>query len=77
MDFGFVRGKATVATEKGTFITSKEGYKCYLLIADEFSQHLWVFLFTNNNSPEDTVTSFFDTHGIKKKPPASSNRLKW
>ena len=63
--FGFVRGEATVAIEKGTLVTSKDRYNCYLLITNEFSRHLLLFLFANRKPPVDTVTSFLNIHGIK------------
>ena len=65
MDFGFVRGKHAVKTEDGPLVTSRDGYNCYLLIADEYSQHLWIFLFAGKSPPIDTIKQFLDTHGIK------------
>jgi len=47
MDYRFIRGKNTVKNEQGPLIALKKGYNCYLLIADKFSRHLWIFLFTN------------------------------
>ena len=43
----FFRGAITIINEDGPLTTSKEGYNYYLLIADEFSRHLWIFLFAN------------------------------
>ena len=65
MDYGFVRGAHTTKNEDGPLITSKQGYNCYLLIADEFSRHLWIFLFADKKPPIATVTSFLNTHGNK------------
>ena len=65
MDFGFFRGKSTIPTEKGPLVTNKDGYNCYLLVADEFSWRLWVFLFANKKPPVDTIVSFINTHVIK------------
>ena len=53
MDYGFVRGKSVTKGEDGPLISSKDGYICYLLIADEYSRHLWVFLFAGKNPPID------------------------
>ena len=47
MDYGFVRGEKTFKNEDGPLITSKEVYNCYFLIADEYSRHLWIFLFAD------------------------------
>ena len=65
MDYGFVRGKKVIKSEDGPLVTSKEGFNCYLLIADEFSRHLWIFLFSNKEPPIATVTAFLSTHGLK------------
>ena len=65
MDYGFVRGKEVIKNEDGPLITSKEGYNCYLLVADEHSRHLWIFLFANKEPPVDTITNFLSTHGLK------------
>ena len=43
MDYCVIRGAHTTKNEDGLLITSKEGYNCYLLIADEFSRHLLIF----------------------------------
>ena len=48
IDYGFVRGKSVTKTEYGPLVTSKEGYNCYLLIVDEYSRNLWIFIFANN-----------------------------
>ena len=65
MDYGFVRGSTTFKNETGPLITSKEGFNCYLLIVDEFSRHLWIFLFANKSPPVKTVTTFLDHFGNK------------
>ena len=62
MDYGFVRGKQTTKNENGPLVTSCDGYNCYLLIVNEYSQHLWIFLFSNNSPPITTVTSFLSNH---------------
>ena len=63
MDYGFVRGNDITKPDDGPLITSKEGYNCYLLIADEYSRHLWIFLFANKKPPISAVTTFLNTHG--------------
>ena len=39
MNYGFVRGLTTIINEFGPLVISKEGYNCYLLVADEYSRH--------------------------------------
>ena len=63
MDYGFVRGKQATKSENGPLITSCDGYNCYLLIVDEYSRHLWIFLFADKSPPIATVTSFISNHG--------------
>ena len=65
MVYAFVRGVHTTKNEDGPLITSKERYSCYLLIADECSRYLLIFLFANKKPPIATVCSFLDTHGNK------------
>ena len=65
MDFGFVRGNTVTKAEDGPLLTSNKGYNCYLLIADEFSHYLWIFLFASKDPPLDTVKTFLNTHGLK------------
>ena len=55
MDYGFVQGDKTTTDANDSLITSNEGYNCYLLIADKYSRHLWIFLFANKTPPIDTV----------------------
>ena len=65
MDYGFLRGTQTTKNENGPLITSQDGYNCYLLIVDEYSRHLWIFLFADIYPPITTVTSFLSKHGTK------------
>ena len=65
MDYGFVRGKFAEKNKDGTLITSKNGYNCYLLIQDEYSKHIWTFLFATKDPPIDTVKMFLDQYGNK------------
>ena len=77
MDFGFVRGKEILqpkASENFTenhhqpILTSKDGFNCYLLVVDEYSRYLWIFLFASKSPPVDTVTKFLNTHGLSSGP---------
>ena len=65
VDYGFVRGKEFFKSEDGPLITSKDGYNCYLLIVDEHSHHLWVFLFSDKYPPIKTIANFLSTQGRK------------
>ena len=65
MDYGFVRGKDTSKQEDVLLITSKDCYNCYLLISDEYSRHMWVFLYVDKKPPVETITTFIVTHGNK------------
>ena len=63
--YGFVRGKDVNKTEDAPLTTSKDGYNCYLLIAEKKSRHLWIFLFENKNPTIGTVTDFLKNHRTK------------
>ena len=65
MDFGFTRGKTVTKNESRPLITSKEEYSCYLLITDEYSRYLWIFIFANTSPSVETVTTFLNTHGLQ------------
>ena len=64
MDYDFVRGEVVIKQEDGPLITSKEGYDCYLIIVDEYSCHILVFLFAGKSPPTETITKFLDTHEL-------------
>jgi hypothetical protein len=67
MDFGFMRastptyGKRNKATDRVVF--SYDGYSSYLLIVDEASRYIWVFLTSSKDPPIDIVTCFLTQHG--------------
>ena len=54
----------TIKNQNGPFLTSKDGFNCYLLIVDEFFRHLCVFLFANKPPPIDIVTSFLKNRDV-------------
>ena len=58
MDFGFVRGETMYKNEDGTLLASKGGFNCYLIIADEFSRHLCILLFTRKSHWSKPSTHF-------------------
>jgi hypothetical protein len=67
MDFGFMRASAAdySCPHKGTdrVVRSYDGYSSYLLIIDEASRYVWVFLTASKNPPLDIVTEFLHHHG--------------
>jgi hypothetical protein len=67
MDFGFMRASAADYSRphKGTdcVVRSYDGYTSYLLIIDEASRYVWVFLRASKNPPLDIVTEFLHQHG--------------
>ena len=67
MDFGFMRASAADYSRphNGTdrVVRSYDGYTSYLLIIDEASRYVWVFLTASKNPPLDIVTEFLHQHG--------------
>ena len=67
MDFGFMRasasdfGKRSKATDRVVF--SYDGYSSYLLVVDEASRYIWVFLTSSKDPPIDIVSAFLTQHG--------------
>ena len=62
MDFGFV--KASNAKGKEKITVSREGYSSYLLIVDEYSRMIWVFLTKSKAAPIKIVDNFLATYKI-------------
>ena len=46
-------------------VKSFDGYESYLLVVDETSRHVWVFLTELKEPPTETVTDFMRRHGHK------------
>ena len=44
-------------------VRSYEGYNCYLLIIEHFTQYTWVFLSKNKHPLLKTITQFLRTYG--------------
>ena len=67
MDFGFMRALAAdySRSHKGTdrVVRSYDGYSSYLLIIDEASRYVWVFLTASKNPHLDIVMEFLHQHG--------------
>ena len=69
MDFGFLRASSSDMTQHGTkggdrVVYSHDGYTSYLLIVDEASRYIWVFLTSTKSPPINIVHEFLVTHGL-------------
>ena len=67
MDFGFMRASSSdyAAPNKSVdrVITSWDGYSSYLLIVDEASRYIWVFLTKSKEPPLDIIDTFLNRFG--------------
>ena len=67
-DFGFVRASAIDYTkpskEKDRIVQSYDGFNSYLLVVDEISKHLWVFLTKSKDPPTDLMLMFLSKFGL-------------
>ena len=63
MDYGFIRAH----TENGKILQSIDGYTTYLLIADEYSRYMWVFLFKSKHPQIQIIKDFLDQQGANTK----------
>ena len=67
MDFGFIRASADDYSrpnkEKDRVVQSFDGYNSYLIIVDEVSRYLWVFLTKSKEPPIGEVTTFLAQFG--------------
>ena len=67
MDYGFMRASAANYSRphKGTdwVVRSYDGYSSYLLIINEASCYVWVFLTASKDPPLDLITEFLQQHG--------------
>ena len=69
MDFGFLRASSPDMTRNDTkggdrVVYSHDGYTSYLLIVDEASRYIWVFLTSSKSPPINIVNEFLITHGL-------------
>jgi hypothetical protein len=69
MDFGFLRASnfdySQPDKSKDRVIESFDGYNSYLLIVDEFTRHIWVFLCKSKEPPLDMVNLHLDIFGSR------------
>lgn len=66
MDYGFVRGKTTFKNEEGQLLTSKDGFNCYLLVAEEYTCYMLIFLFADKSPHMKTIKICLYIHGLAK-----------
>ncbi len=69
MDYGFLRASTPdlqQPTTKGgdRVVFSHDGYTSYLLIVDEASRYIWVFLTSSKSPPLNIIKEFLTTHGL-------------
>jgi len=69
MDFGFMRSSSSDYSRrdksKDRVVFSYDGFSSYLLIVDEASRYVWVFLTNSKSPPIDIVKEFLTQHGHK------------
>ena len=67
MDFGFMRTSSSDYTKPNKkvdrVVDSWDGYSSYLLIVDEASRYIWVFLTKSKEPPLDIIDTFLDRFG--------------
>ena len=68
MDFGFLRALTSNYSRPNTkecIIEYFDGFSSYLLIIDEVSHYVWVFLCTSKDPLIDIVKTFLELYGLK------------
>jgi hypothetical protein len=67
MDFGFMRASTSDYSRrdktKDRVVFSYDGFSSYLLIVDEASRYVWVFLTASKSPPIDIIQEFLQLHG--------------
>lgn len=67
MDFGFMWASSTDYSRpkkvNDRVVASWDGYSSYLLVVDEASRYIWVFLTKSKEPPLDILDSFLDRFG--------------
>jgi hypothetical protein len=67
MDFGFMRASSSDYSRPNKkydrVIDSWDGYSSYLLVVDEASRYIWVFLTKSKEPPLDIIDTFLDRFG--------------
>jgi len=69
MDFGFMRASTSDYSRRDKtrdrVMFSYDGFSSYLLIVDEASRYVWVFLTASKSPPIDIIQEFLQQHGHK------------
>jgi hypothetical protein len=69
MDFGFMRTSTSDYTgrdkSKNRVVKSYDGYSSYLLIVDEATRFVWVFLTNSKSPPIDILREFLTQHAYE------------
>jgi hypothetical protein len=67
MDFGFMQASSLDYSRPNKkhdrIIDSWDGYSSYLLVVDEASRYIWVFLTKSKEPPLDIIDTFLDCFG--------------
>jgi len=70
MDFGFMRASSSDYTAQDKSVNrvvhSWDGYSSYLIIVDEASRYIWVFLTKSKEPPLEIIDTFLDRFGHTK-----------
>ena len=68
-DFGFLRAStddyARPSDDEDRIVQSFDGFNSYLLLVDDVSSHVWVFLCKSKEPPTDTVSQFLAVFGLE------------
>lgn len=69
MDFGFIRASASDYSSpdatKDWVVESFDGYVAYLIIVDDATKYVWIFLRKSKTPPTDLVSHFLQMYGRK------------
>jgi hypothetical protein len=67
MDFGFLRASTLDYTlpdpKRDRVITSFDGYNSYLLVVDDYTKYVWVFLCKSKEPPIQVAEVFLKANG--------------
>ena len=68
MDFGSLQASALdysrPSTSTDRVVTSFDGYSAYLLVVDEATRHVWVFLKESKDPPVEIASDFLKHFGL-------------
>jgi hypothetical protein len=69
MDFGFLRASTSDFSrpdkDRDRVVTSFDGYNAYLIIVDEYTKYVWVYLCVSKDPPIDLIELHLDQFGTK------------